>query len=88
MEKRKLLEARLEQLETEKERVASVAQKRISDLNDELEKKREVISSQSYELEQKEKELAKPQGLKIQLTIITVILIDCYSNHSCSSSQS
>ena len=33
-EKRKQLEARLEQLETEKERVASVAQKRISDLND------------------------------------------------------
>ena len=64
MEKRKQLEARLEQLETEKERVASVAQKRISDLNDELEKKREVISSQSYELEQKEKKLAMPQGLK------------------------
>ena len=61
-EKRKQLEARLEQLEAEKERVASVAQKRISDLNDELEKKREVISSQSYELDQTKKELTKPKG--------------------------
>ena len=63
VEKRRQLEARLEQLETEKERVASVAQKRISDLNDELEKKRELISSQSYELEQRDKELAKPKGI-------------------------
>ena len=62
MKKRRQLEARLQQLEAEKERVASVAQKRISDLNDELEKKKELISSQSYELEQREKELAKPNG--------------------------
>ena len=62
MEKRKQLEAILEQLEAEKERFASVAQKRISDLNDELEKKRELISSQSYELEQRDKEIAKPKG--------------------------
>ena len=59
VEKRRQLEARLEQLEAEKERVANVAQKRISDLNDELEKKRELISSQSYELEQRDK---KPKG--------------------------
>ena len=62
VEKRRQLEARLEQLEAEKERAASVAQKRISDLNEELEKKREIISSQSYELERRDKEIAKPKG--------------------------
>ena len=70
MEKRRQLEAIIEQLEAEKERVASVAQKHIVDLNDELKKKRELISSQSYELEQKEKERTVPKGINTVYTLI------------------
>ena len=63
---KKELEEKLKIIEAEKERAISIMNKQIADLNEELKEKREKISSQSYELEQKDRELKtlKEKGLK------------------------